>query len=144
MLFRSVLTRAQLDEIEDEANAIVAACLPVKAYYPAPEELSAMTYRAKLDLTEGVRIVRIGTEDAPKDLCACCAPHVDYTGEIGLIKLLTAERHRGGVRLTLVCGMDALDDYRRKLESAAASLIASSKRQICPSPGAIVSARSAA
>jgi alanyl-tRNA synthetase len=86
--FNGVLTRDQLDAIEDEANAIVAANLPVTAYYPDPAELATLTYRAKLELTEGVRIVRIGTQDAPKDLCACCAPHVDCTGEIGIIKLL--------------------------------------------------------
>ena len=34
-----VLTRDQLNEIENEANRIGAACLPVKAYYPTPESL---------------------------------------------------------------------------------------------------------
>ena len=51
---------------------------------------------------------------------ACCAPHVARTGEIGLVKVLSAERHRGGVRLTLLCGLDALDDYRRRQEESAA------------------------
>lgn len=122
--FDGVLTREQLNAIEDEANAIVAANLPVKAYYPTPEELAGMTYRAKLDLTEGVRIVRIGTEEAPKDLCACCAPHVDHTGEIGLIKMLDFIHYKGGVRIHMLAGFWALSDYRRRY-TAIASMAAS-------------------
>ena len=45
------------------------------------------------------------------DLCACCAPHVDTTGQIGLIKITEAVSHRGGMRLTIKCGMRALADY---------------------------------
>ena len=127
--FNGVLTRAQLDAIEEEANAIVAANLPVKAYYPDPAELSTLTYRAKLDLTEGVRIVRIGTEDAPKDLCACCAPHVDHTGEIGLIKLLDFIHYKGGVRIHMLCGSWALADYRRRYTAVATMAAAMSVKQ---------------
>jgi len=127
--FDGVLTRDQLDAIEEEANAIVAANLPVKAYYPDPEELSTLTYRAKLDLTEGVRIVRIGTASDPKDLCACCAPHVDYTGEIGLIKLLDFIHYKGGVRIHMLCGSWALQDYRRRYTAVAAMAAAMSVKQ---------------
>ena len=127
--FNGVLTRDQLDAIEEEANAIVAANLPVKAYYPDPDELATLTYRAKLDLTEGVRIVRIGTEDAPKDLCACCAPHVDCTGEIGLIKLLDFIHYKGGVRIHMLCGSWALADYRRRYTAVATMAAAMSVKQ---------------
>ena len=127
--FNGVLTRDQLDAIEEEANAIVAANLPVKAYYPDPAELSTLTYRAKLDLTEGVRIVRIGRSDAPRDLCACCAPHVDYTGEIGLIKLLDFIHYKGGVRIHMLCGSWALADYRRCYTAVATMAAAMSVKQ---------------
>ena len=127
--FDGVLTREQLDEIEDEANAIVAACLPITAYYPAPEELSSLSYRAKLNLTEGVRIVRIGTDEDPKDLCACCAPHVDNTGEIGLIKLLDFIHYKGGVRIHMLCGSWALADYRRRYAAVASMAAAMSVKQ---------------
>ena len=127
--FDGVLTREQLNAIEDEANAIVTANLPVTAYYPAPEKLAAIPYRAKLDLTEGVRIVRIGTEDDPKDLCACCAPHVDHTGEIGIIKLLDFIHYKGGVRIHMLCGSWALHDYRRRYTAVAAMAAAMSVKQ---------------
>ena len=102
------LTWDELMEVEHRANETVRADLPVKTWFPAPAELAALEYRSKLDLTENVRIVEIPGVDR----CACCAPHVAHTGEIGFIKLLDCVRHRGGVRVSLVCGMDALDAVR--------------------------------
>lgn len=113
--FSGELDWAQLMDIERRANEAVRSDLPVKAWFPTTDELDTLHYRSKLELTENVRLVKIGDID----LCACCTPHVAHTGEIGVIKILTAERHRGGVRVTLLCGMDALDDYRRRQDSAA-------------------------
>lgn len=127
--FDGVLTREQLNAIEDEANAIVSACLPVKAYYPVPDELAVMSYRAKLDLTEGVRIVQIGTDDDIKDRCACCAPHVDNTGEIGLIKMLDFIHYKGGVRIHMLAGSWALRDYRHRYTAIASMAAAMSVKQ---------------
>ena len=128
--FDKDLSFEQLSEIEYEANLAVRANIPVRTFYPSPEELKALEYRSKKELAGAVRIVEI----AGIDRCACCAPHVRATGEIGAIKLLTAERHRGGVRLSLICGMDALDDYRRKQDSAAAisTLLSAKRDEIAP------------
>ena len=128
--FDKELSFEQLSEIEYEANLAVRANIPVRTFYPSPEELKALEYRSKKELAGAVRIVEI----AGIDRCACCAPHVRATGEIGAIKLLTAERHRGGVRLSLICGMDALDDYRRKQDSAAAisALLSAKRDEIAP------------
>ena len=123
--FDRELSFEELSEIEYEANEAVRADIPVRVFFPSSEELASLEYRSKKELEGSVRIVEIEGIDR----CACCAPHVLSTGEIGVIKLLTVERHRGGVRLTLLCGMDALDDYRRKQESAAAiSTLLSAKR----------------
>ena len=105
-----VLTREQLDRVEDIANRIVAENVDVTAFFPSPDELPTMQYRAKLDITEGVRIVNIGEYDS----CACCAPHVARTGEIGLIKMLDFCKHRGGTRIYMVAGERALLDYRAR------------------------------
>lgn len=110
------LTRNQLDELEAEANAVVWENRPVNARFPGPEELKTMDYRSKLDLTENVRIVTV----EGVDVCACCAPHVARTGEVGLIKLLDFMRHRGGVRIWIKSGRDALMDYRRRYADTAA------------------------
>ena len=128
--FDKDLSFEQLSEIEYEANLAVRANIPVRTFYPSPEELKVLEYRSKKELAGAVRIVEI----AGIDRCACCAPHVRATGEIGAIKLLTAERHRGGVRLSLICGMDALDDYRRKQDNAAAisALLSAKRDEIAP------------
>lgn len=114
--FDGELNRAQIDEIEAEANAVVWENRPVTARFPAPEELKALDYRSKLDLTENVRLVEV----EGVDLCACCAPHVSRTGEVGVIKLLDFMRHRGGVRIWLKAGADALRDYRARYTDTAA------------------------
>ena len=86
---------------------------------PTPEVLATLTYRAKLDLTENVRMVEIGQGDDLMDRCACCAPHVDNTGEIGIIKLLDFIHYKGGVRIHMLCGLDALEVYRRRYTDVA-------------------------
>ena len=78
-----------------------------------------MAYRAKLDLTEGVRMVQIGGDEDVRDRCACCAPHVDTTGEIGMIKMLDFIHYKGGVRIHMLCGPWALQDYRRRYTAVA-------------------------
>ena len=123
--FDRELSREQLMEIEERANRVVRDDLPVSCTFPEPEALKSLEYRSKLELTENVRIVEIPGVDR----CACCAPHVERTGEIGLIKVLDWERHRGGLRLSLACGMLALRDYRVKQENISAiSQALSSKR----------------
>ncbi len=104
------LTREQLDEIEALANEAVFSNRDIRVEFPEPCELEKMEYRAKLALTDGVRIVTIECIDA----CACCAPHVSKTGEIGIIKILDFMRHRGGTRITMVAGRRALRDYHHK------------------------------
>lgn len=114
--FSGELTRSQLDEIERAANAVVWENRPVTARFPAPEELERLDYRSKLDLRENVRIVTVEGVDC----CACCAPHVSRTGEIGVIKLLDFMRHRGGVRVWAKSGTDALRDYQARYTASAA------------------------
>lgn len=117
------LTRTQLDEIEYLANEAVAKNVDVTAEYPTSEELKNMTYRSKLNLTENVRIVTIEGYDK----CACCAPHVRKTGEIGMIKILDFIRYKSGIRANIACGFDALADYRKKyfnIQKIASSLSA--------------------
>ena len=108
--FNGELTREQLDLVENKANEAVYANYKINSFFPAVEELGSYDYRSKLELTENVRLVEIENID----LCACCAPHVGRTGEIGIIKILDFMRHRGGVRLIMKSGADALVDYREK------------------------------
>ena len=104
------LSEEQLAEVELRANRAVWENREIKIKYPAPDALASIPYRSKLDLKDDVRIVTIDGYD----ICACCAPHVSRTGEIGLIKLLEAIRYKGGTRLSMLCGFDALEDCAEK------------------------------
>lgn len=108
--FSGPLTDDELRFVEYIANRVVGLNVPVTAAYPSPEECAAMEYRSKLELTENIRIVTI----EGWDVCACCAPHVSATGAVGGIKILSAENWKGGVRVHMLCGMDALDDYQKR------------------------------
>lgn len=123
--FNGVLTLEQLREVEVKANEAVWENLPVEIEFPSSEKLQALEYRSKLDLTENVRIVTIPGFDA----CACCAPHVDTTGQIGIIKITNVQSHRGGIRVNILCGNRALNDYTIKQDNAASISAALSVKQ---------------
>lgn len=107
--FDGDLTWEQLSELEREANLAVAANHKICASFPPEEVLEKLQYRSKLELTENVRIVEI----EGVDICACCAPHLASTAEVGMIKILDSERRRRGgegVRISMLCGLDAYEN----------------------------------
>ena len=110
MDYSGPIPKEKLVEIEALANRAVRDNIEIICEYPLEELLPKMEYRSKLDLTENVRIVTI----PGVDVCACCAPHVKNTGEIGVIKLKDMISHRGGVRITMICAGDAFSDYQKK------------------------------
>lgn len=129
--FNGVLTLEQLREIEQKANEAVWKNIPIEIAYPSSEELQTLEYRSKLDLTENVRIVTI----PGFDVCACCAPHADSTGQIGIIKITNVMSHRGGVRVNILCGNRALRDYTVKQNNAFAVSASLSVKQDLISEG---------
>lgn len=108
--FDGELSKEQVLDLENRVNEVVFANVPVVVSYPEREELSTLEYRSKIEIEGQVRLVTI----EGVDVCACCAPHVKRTGEVGMVKIISCERHRGGCRLTIVCGRRALKDYQRK------------------------------
>ena len=89
-----------LREIERRANEIVWENVPIRTDTYTQEEAAKIAYRSKKDLEGSIRVVSI----PGADVCACCGTHVAQTGEIGLIKLLSHERFKGGVRMEMMCG----------------------------------------
>ena len=110
------LSADKLDRLEDLANRAVWDNLPVRCWYPTDEEASQLDYRSKKEIAGRLRIVSIpGVDD-----CACCAPHVRSTGEVGLIKIMSAMSYKGGTRLSILCGhraLLALRDKQRRLDA---------------------------
>ena len=109
------LDQDQLARLEAEANRCIYLDLPADISYPSREELEHIPYRSKKELTGQVRIVTFPGADC----CACCGTHVRSAGQVGLVKLLTMQKFREGVRIELVCGGRAFRYLSRALEQNA-------------------------
>lgn len=110
MDFNGLLSEADVAEVEYEANEVIVSNLPVEVTYPSNGELAVLDYRSKIEIKGQVRIVTI----PGVDVCACCAPHVKRTGEIGMLKVMNLSNYKGGVRISILCGFRALAAYREK------------------------------
>lgn len=121
MDFNTPMTWEQAMEIEERANRAIEMQIPITASYPTAEELADLDYRSKKELSGRVRILTI----EGCDTCACCGTHVRTTAEIRLVKILSLQNYKSGVRITMVSGNRALEDYRRKHDgiSAAARML---------------------
>ena len=105
----------QLDEgeillLEWEANEVIYSNLSVEVSYPGDAELQKINYRSKIEIEGQTRLVTI----PDVDICACCAPHVKRTGEIGLIKIVKVLRYNGGMRLFITCGRRAFSLMQKR------------------------------
>lgn len=112
MDFDGVLTAEDVEDIEYRVNEVIAENLPVEITFPSKEELAVLDYRSKIEIEGQVRIVTI----PGVDVCACCAPHVRHTGEIGMLKVMSLSNYKGGVRISILCGFRALLAFRQKSE----------------------------
>lgn len=113
------LTAEQIEYMESLANIIVRDNKPVTAkIYEKVEDLDNIQLRKQTEgLTAPIRVVSIEGSDS----CTCCAPHVKYTGEIGLIKIIQAVAYKGGMRITFLCGERAYN-YADKMQKIVDSL----------------------
>ncbi len=108
--FDKYLDDFALSDIENQANGYVLANKLINVIsYPSANDCN-FDYRSKKEFEGDVRIVEI--EDV--DRCACCAPHLKSTAEVGFIKILSSASHRGGVRITLICGRNSLREYQKR------------------------------
>ena len=89
-----------LREIEQKANEIVWANVPVRIDTYTEEEAEEIEFRSKRELHGQIRVVSI----PGADVCACCGTHVAFTGEIGPIRIVSHVRFKGGIRMELMCG----------------------------------------
>ncbi|MCM1530350.1 MAG: alanyl-tRNA editing protein [Alistipes sp.] len=113
--FDKQLSGEQIARLEAEVNGIIANNPPVTAYFPDAGELAELDYRSKLELSESVRIVVIGSGENIYDRCACCAPHAASAGEVGMLLITDFMNYKGGSRLTVICGKNAYKQAREAL-----------------------------
>lgn len=110
MDFNGVLTTEDVEYLEKLANEKIVSNIEIEVLYPTAEELKEYDYRSKKEIAGQVRLVRI----PGVDLCACCAPHVRRTGEIGILKIQSVQNYKGGVRISFLCGFRALEAMNQK------------------------------
>ena len=103
--YNTDITYEQALAAEAKANAVIWADRSVEIDYPTPEALADLDYRSKKELTGQVRIVTF--PDA--DCCACCGTHVERAGQVGLVKVLSCQKFREGVRIEILCGKRAFE-----------------------------------
>ena len=105
------LTAEQVTEMETMANDLIRRNLAVTATtYATEAELKGVPLRKHAEgLIAPIRVVSIEGADA----CTCCAPHVHFTGEVGVAKIVSAVAYKGGMRMTFLCGGRALRQFQR-------------------------------
>ena len=103
-------------DAERKANQVIWADREVEIDYPSPAQLAALDYRSNKELTGQVRIITFPEADC----CACCGTHVLRAGQVGIIKVLSCQKFREGVRLEILCGKRALDYLCRTYDQARA------------------------
>jgi alanyl-tRNA synthetase len=114
-----------LERIEDEANRIVCANLPVETVFTDDKGLNEFSLRREAKVSGEIRIVHI----ADADTVACGGIHTEHTGEVGLIKYTASEQIRGNTRLYWKIGRRAYHDYREKTRICSALIDQFSARQ---------------
>ena len=116
---RMNLTSEEIDLLEDEVNERIRADLPIRCWFPEPDELVKLPLRKPPTVTEHIRIVQIGEDE----FCACGGTHPSSTGQLGVFKIVDARPSRGKIRMTFVCGRRAFE-YLRFCHKTVSSLTA--------------------
>ena len=112
--FNADIPWEELLEIEAQANQYICEDHPIDIQFHRGAELDAIDYRSKKPLEGDVRIVAFPGADC----CACCGTHVLRSGQVGLVKFLSVQKFREGVRIELLCGKRALNYLARTWEQA--------------------------
>lgn len=107
MDFNTIISDEQLREIELKANEAIYKNIEINSRFISEEESENIEFRSKKELKGDIRLVEV----PGFDICACCGIHVTRTGEIGVIKLLSADKYKAGVRISMLTGKRALENY---------------------------------
>ena len=101
--FNADIPWEELLEIEAAANRYIYEDHAIDIQLHRGAELDAIDYRSKKPLEGDVRIVTFPGADC----CACCGTHVVRSGQVGIVKFLSVQKFRDGVRIELLSGKRA-------------------------------------
>lgn len=123
------ITKEMEEKVEFEANSYVFSNAQISSYFVNRDEAETLPLRSNIKVNDAlIRIVNV----EGIDICACCGTHLKHTGEVGIIKIIKIEHHKGMSRVYFKCGNRALKDYRRKSEiiSSIVKLAASEENKL--------------
>ncbi len=110
--FNADIPLEDLPGLEAAANAYIWGDTPIHIRFLEGEALQQAEYRSKKFIPGLVRLVAFPGADC----CACCGTHVNTAGQVGMVKLLSCQKFREGVRMELLCGKRAADHFAAVLE----------------------------
>ncbi len=97
-------------QVEEAVNQLIYQDLEIKDYLVTSEEAARLPVRKAPTVDENIRIVEIdGFDYSP-----CGGTHLKTTGQIGVLKIIKAEKYKGMTRVYFLCGLKALADYQEK------------------------------
>ena len=121
-----------LFEIEETVNRQIQQNLPIRCWFPTPEELEAAPLRKRPAVSDHIRLIQVGDVEC----VACGGTHPSSSGQIGLLKILDARPSRGKMRVRFVCGMRAFMQFQKShaLLDQAARVLSTAMENL---PGAV-------
>lgn len=109
-LDRGELSQEELDQVEELANGVIMAGRPIQVAQYDETTIAAVPLRKPPQVEGLIRVVSV----PGWDYSACGGTHPHNTGEVGLVHIERWESHQGQARVTFLCGLRALRDYRAK------------------------------
>jgi alanyl-tRNA synthetase len=103
------LSPGVLTQIEDAVACAVESDAPILIHLCPPEDITRFPLRkVPPQGEEQIRVVEI----AGNDFSPCCGTHCTSTGQIGIVRILGAEKYKGMIRLSFIAGRRVLADSR--------------------------------
>ncbi|MFO0660715.1 MAG: alanyl-tRNA editing protein [Polyangiaceae bacterium] len=103
---RDVVDEAKVAKAEALVNSVIDDDIAIKAFFPTPEELSALPLRRAPKVTTDIRVVQIGDFD----VSPCGGTHCTSTSQVELVRVVSIERYKGKARISFSAGPRARDE----------------------------------
>ena len=100
-------TKEHLKEIEKKANQLIRQRLVISTQWVTSAEVKELKLRKPPVVEGNIRLVEI----EGVDVNACGGTHPKNTGDIGLLKIISTEKAKGGMRVYFLCGNRALQYF---------------------------------
>ncbi|MCA9677512.1 MAG: alanyl-tRNA editing protein, partial [Myxococcales bacterium] len=96
-------------DAEALVNAVIDDDVAIRAWFPTAAELAALPLRREPKVDDQIRVIAIGDAGAEFDVSPCGGTHCARSAQVGQVRILGTERHKGGTRVTFAAGRRARD-----------------------------------